>query len=139
MLKKMTILLPIIIVMTSCAENSIRKTPPYGLDESVSKKEGRYLVFGMNTNNSVVLIRTVDNGPILMNKAYKLDSEVWLTPGKHKINTMCQFNSDGIQRLEPCNDFEINIEQNHYYILRIGTKDSKYNIEYDSYEGEFKN
>ncbi|MCL2310128.1 MAG: hypothetical protein FWC42_07640 [Proteobacteria bacterium] len=52
---------------------------------------GKILIKGTDTPSLRVLIRKVDDGPLLWVSKYQLGTETWVTPGPHKINAMCEF------------------------------------------------
>jgi len=58
---------------------------------SAIAESGKVLIKGIDTPSLRILIRKVDDGPLLWVSQHQLGTETWVAPGLHKINAMCEF------------------------------------------------
>ena len=87
------------------------------LPQQIAKADGRVLVQGSKSSFRRVLIRTVDGGGLLWVGGYQLGNEAWLSPGPHKIETMCEFLYSWGTKILPGNTVGIDVEQGGTYSL----------------------
>lgn len=59
------------------------------------------LVKGTDSSAQRILIRQVDDGPLLWVGRYTMGTKARVTPGMHEISVMCVFHESGMQEMLP--------------------------------------
>jgi hypothetical protein len=89
---------------------------------SAPTENGKVLVEGPDSASLRILVRKVDDGPLLWVAKYQLGTSVWVTPGPHKVSVMCVFQGPiaGMNEMLP-GSVEINAKLGSTYHL-VGSK-----------------
>ncbi len=94
---------------------------------AASTENGKVLVEGPDSASLRIVIRKVDDGPLLWVAKYQMGTKAWVTPGPHKISVMCVFQGPvaGMKEMLP-GTAEINAKLGNTYHL-VGSKISGQN------------
>ncbi|MGH8273990.1 MAG: hypothetical protein ACRES9_07020 [Gammaproteobacteria bacterium] len=76
----------------------------------------KILVKGADSSALRILIRQVDDGPLLWVGRYKMGTKVRVAPGNHEISVMCVFYGSGMKEMLP-GSVKINAVRGNTYLL----------------------
>lgn len=115
---KSKLLAAILLVISGCASNPV-----------ISRAPGEALFVGEENPPLKIMIRTIDDGPVLWIGEYKLGTNAFVKPGQHKINVICEIKYSWGAKLIPGN-ITLDVQPGTDYKIsgQLGNDEKKCNL-----------